>query len=130
MGKSKKKSANSKQSKRKPEPQVGRRKFLVGSAGILIAGAIAGFWTYQSTKASNSDIQEGPFGPADLAKLPRHETRPTLPPGLFMGSVGTAYAAAKQIPAMLDQLYCYCKCKENFGHKSLLSCFVDRHAST
>ncbi len=130
MGKSKKRPRKSNKERKNPEPQVGRRKFLFGSAGILVVGAVAGFWAYQSTKASDPDIQEGPFGPADLAKLPRHEKRVTLPPGLFMGSVGTAYAAAKQIPALLDQLYCYCRCKENFGHKSLLSCFVDRHAST
>jgi hypothetical protein len=29
---------------------------------------------------------------------------------------------------LLDSLYCYCNCKKNFGHKSLLSCYVDTHA--
>jgi hypothetical protein len=35
---------------------------------------------------------------------------------------------ARQIPVLLDKLYCYCNCHKYFGHKSLLSCYVDRHA--
>ena len=42
-----------------------------------------------------------------------------------------AYAAARQIPAMLNQLYCWCGCKENPAthHRSLLECFESEHAS-
>ncbi|MDP2689384.1 MAG: PCYCGC motif-containing (lipo)protein [Deltaproteobacteria bacterium] len=28
----------------------------------------------------------------------------------------------------MDSLYCYCDCKKHFGHKSLLTCYVDEHA--
>lgn len=63
------------------------------------------------------------------------ETRQTLDPSLFAGvksgpyDVREAYQAAKDIPEVLDELYCYCRCRENFGHRSLLTCYVDRHAS-
>jgi hypothetical protein len=60
------------------------------------------------------------------------ENRPTLDPAQFGHPlVRQAYQAAKEIPWVLDSIYCYCRCKENpnFRHKSLLSCYVDLHAS-
>ncbi|GAB4410943.1 MAG: hypothetical protein OHK0032_06740 [Thermodesulfovibrionales bacterium] len=64
--------------------------------------------------------------------LRRGETRATLDPGLFNDpQVRKAYQAAKEIPWVLDSIYCYCKCEESpvFKHKSLLSCYVDNHAA-
>ena len=42
-----------------------------------------------------------------------------------------AYAAARAIPAVLNQLYCWCGCKENPAthHRALLECFESEHAS-
>ena len=60
------------------------------------------------------------------------ETRATLDPMMFSEpQVREAYTAAKKIPWILDSIYCYCRCKESpvFRHKSLLSCYVDEHAS-
>lgn len=57
------------------------------------------------------------------------EKRPTMSPGYFIGKTARAYKAAKEIPGVLDKIYCYCHCQDNFGHKSLLTCFVDRHGS-
>jgi hypothetical protein len=38
--------------------------------------------------------------------------------------------AAARHPDVLDQLYCYCHCdRPPFLHKSLLSCFTDRHGA-
>jgi hypothetical protein len=31
---------------------------------------------------------------------------------------------------VFDGLYCYCECKENFGHKSLLTCFESEHGAS
>src|SRR3990170_419709 len=56
------------------------------------------------------------------------ETRPTLQPSNFNGETALAYQAAKEIPEVLDSLYCFCDCEKHFGHKSLLSCYVDEHA--
>ena len=58
------------------------------------------------------------------------ENRPTLSPQRFSGTFRLAYEAARKIPEVLDRLYCYCHCQENLGHKNLLSCYVDTHAST
>lgn len=57
------------------------------------------------------------------------ETRQTMSPTRFIGKTAAAYKAAREIPQVLDKIYCYCHCQENFGHKSLLTCFVDRHGS-
>ena len=60
------------------------------------------------------------------------ETRQTLDPEIFsLPQIKLPYRVAKEIPWVLDSIYCFCKCKENlaFRHKSLLTCFVDKHAS-
>jgi hypothetical protein len=62
--------------------------------------------------------------------LRRGETRATLDPNLFQDPrVRQAYRIAKDIPWVLDSIYCFCYCEESFGHKSVLSCYVDTHAS-
>jgi len=55
--------------------------------------------------------------------------RATLAPAQFIGKTRDAYKAAKEIPKTIAQLPCYCHCDEEFGHKSLHSCFEDDHAS-
>ena len=40
-----------------------------------------------------------------------------------------AYQVAKDIPWVLDSIYCYCHCDVFSKHKSLLSCYVDDHAA-
>jgi hypothetical protein len=62
--------------------------------------------------------------------LGRRETRPTLDPALFVGKAALAHRVAREIPDVLDQLYCYCQCDKSVGHRSLLSCFTDGHAAT
>lgn len=57
------------------------------------------------------------------------EKRTTLSPNYFIGKQSKAYRVAKEIPEVLDKVYCYCECQKNFGHKSLLTCFVDKHGS-
>jgi len=61
------------------------------------------------------------------------EKRPTLDPNIFSDKamIKKAYQAAKEIPSVLDSIYCYCMCQESpvFNHKSLLSCYVDNHAA-
>lgn len=54
---------------------------------------------------------------------------PTLAPEQFIGKTREAYKVAKQIPATLAQLPCYCECDRGYGHKSLHSCFEDEHAA-
>lgn len=64
--------------------------------------------------------------------LRRGEMRQTLDPAIFNDlKVRRAYQVAKEIPWVLDSIYCYCMCEESpvFRHKSLLSCYVDNHAA-
>ncbi len=64
--------------------------------------------------------------------LRKGETRETLEPSIFRDPmIKEAYRVAKEIPWVLDSIYCYCYCKESpvFRHKSLLSCYVEDHAA-
>jgi hypothetical protein len=60
----------------------------------------------------------------------RRETRPTLDPALFVGKAAAAHRVAREIPDVIDQLYCYCHCDKTVGHLTLLSCYTDGHAAT
>ncbi|NIS85942.1 MAG: hypothetical protein GWN88_12935, partial [Nitrospinaceae bacterium] len=57
------------------------------------------------------------------------ETRPVLSSALFTGKVARAYEVAAKIPKVLDSQFCYCHCKKEKGHKTLLTCFTSRHGS-
>ena len=39
------------------------------------------------------------------------------------------YQLAREIPATLDGIYCNCHCKEDAGHRSLLTCFQSQHGA-
>ena len=41
-----------------------------------------------------------------------------------------AYEAARAMPEVFDGLYCYCHCKEDMGHVSLLTCYESEHAAS
>lgn len=68
-----------------------------------------------------------------LAAEGRVETKETLQPVLFAKDsyVEGAYRIAREIPEVLDKIFCYCYCEVNphFKHKSLLTCYTDEHAS-
>jgi hypothetical protein len=97
---------------------------MIAGAVLVLAGV---YFFYQGEKS--------PTPSPELTELKKEninlqEKRPTLSPAMFSGKVRKAYEIAREIPEVLDQLYCYCRCRENFGHKNLLSCYVDTHAST
>jgi hypothetical protein len=39
------------------------------------------------------------------------------------------YAAAAEIPEVLDGLFCYCRCRRHLGHRSVLTCFENNHGA-
>ncbi|HYN83995.1 MAG TPA: CYCXC family (seleno)protein [Pyrinomonadaceae bacterium] len=87
-----------------------------------------------NTSASKDSHDGHAHGPLDPNRVPAFESDPknlpaTLPPELFTGMTRAAYQSVKEIPATIAQLPCYCHCDKGFGHKSLHSCFVDKHAS-
>ncbi|MBI5903788.1 MAG: hypothetical protein HZB84_09950 [Deltaproteobacteria bacterium] len=83
--------------------------------------ALSVFFLLTSCKGSKTEVK-------NAAGLRGGETRQTLSPIEFTGATAHAYEIAREIPEVLDSLHCYCECKKNFGHKSLLTCYVDEHA--
>lgn len=51
------------------------------------------------------------------------------PLGFTDQRVRAAYEAAKKYAHVLEEIYCYCRCKENIGHRALVECFETDHAS-
>jgi hypothetical protein len=98
---------------------------------VLIIG-VGGYFFYDKyTQAKAPVIQSG--SPDEIQEkiksLKGNETRMTLMPALFTGKVARTYQIARENRDLLDVIYCYCYCAKNIGHKSLLSCYVDRHAA-
>jgi len=95
------------------------------AGGVLVLGGA--YFLYQGEKPPPQSAQVTDFNKENVNL---REKRATMSPQLFSGKVRRAYEVARAIPEVLDRLYCYCRCRENFGHKNLLSCYVDTHAST
>ena len=57
------------------------------------------------------------------------ETRPVMSSAFYTGKVAEAYRIAAEIPKIIDSQFCYCYCKKNHQHKSLLTCFTNKHGS-
>ena len=94
-------------------------------AAGLSAGAIA--VTALLYLASSS----GKSGPVSACCLTRTgAASSTLDPSMFTGPVRHAYTIARDNPALLMQLHCYCGCDKNEGHKNLLDCFRDKHGAS
>lgn len=101
---------------------------MKGKLTILIAVTLA----LSILAVSIGAAQKSPTVSKDES-LRKGEMRATLAPELFSNPrVREAYRIAKEIPWVLDSIYCYCECEQSpaFRHKSLLSCYVDNHAST
>ena len=131
MGKKKKKNTsknrttNPKQAAAQPKKRPKLSLLAMIAGGVLaLSGA---YFLYQGEKppAQSPQLTEMKKGNVNL-----REKNPTLSPQRFSGKVRRAYEIARTIPEVLDGLYCYCRCRENSGHKNLLSCYVDTHAST
>lgn len=98
---------------------------------LLTVSFIAGYAMAQPLEAKAREFQ------ARLLKSnTRQETRPTMDPALYADpDIRWAYKAAREIPGILDKLFCYCYCEvlPMFGekdlHKNLLTCFTNNHGS-
>ena len=106
-----------------------RRLWIGTLAAVIVIAVVIAIVAYLAPppfRAGDSRLSESTTTSAG----PRRETRPTLDPALFVGKPATAHRAAREIPDVLDALYCYCGCDKHAGHKSLLSCYTDGHAVT
>ena len=116
MGRKKNKSKlKSSQKKGKYSPYI-----LVLSLTIL---AVMGYFVFTNSRASL------PARPIRESADELIETRPVLSPTLFSGRTALAYQYASEIPEAMDNQFCYCYCRKNFNHKTLLTCFTDEHGS-
>lgn len=120
------------------------RVFLIVIAMLAIGAGVV-FMRSQGDTPRHSDHSSAVVAPSvshsepahtHSARVPAYQTAsqigqlaPTLPPSEFFGKAREAYLVAKAIPQTLAQLPCYCHCDQEFGHKSLHSCYVDNHAS-
>jgi hypothetical protein len=117
--------------KGKSKKNKNKRPLIIAAVVVV---AVVGYFAIQS--GGQQTAGEGSFQTArGVSTVPVTasliETRPVMAPNRFKGWVSEAYRWAAEIPAVFDQLYCYCKCKENpkFKHKNLLTCFTDTHAA-
>jgi Protein of unknown function with PCYCGC motif len=107
------------------------RNFLI--AVVILVFAAAGSARAQQSSAHS---EQGPVSAKKSAVPPYHASPPsgTLPATIEPKQFGDAvtqniYALAAQVKEVLYQEPCYCGCDKEASHKSLLDCYVDRHAS-
>src|ERR1700694_2521792 len=102
------------------------------SAGVLITAAVAlGFVATAVVISFNRSSPVSGKAPV-IAPTGRSSAPEVLDPASFSDKQQQeAYAAAREVSAVLNQLYCWCHCKEStiFHHRSLLECFESDHAS-
>lgn len=97
-----------------------RREIVLTVGGLMIAvGLYFGVNAYQARTAEQIAIS--------AAVSDDHPV--TLDPALFTGPVRDAYQIARDNPALIAQLHCYCGCDKEEGHKNLLDCYRDTHGS-
>lgn len=141
MGKKKKrKSAGQNQkrsvSKKEQIKSSKSKKFPLFIAVVAIS-AIGGYFFYINQNRGQATVSEQGVATKDEVKetsaairnLMGGETRPVLRPSRFTGKVARVYRIAQENRDLLDSLYCYCNCKPNLGHKSLLTCYTNNHAA-
>jgi hypothetical protein len=101
------------------------KNIIIGILAVLVTALVAVAYQYKSAPETS------PAAVVDENSYRRGETRETLSPSLFSDPyIARTYQIAKEIPHVLDSLFCYCYCdKDPFYHVSLLSCYVDKHAA-
>jgi len=147
MGRKKAKKTKNQETKKYQAPKKNAAKFpILPSAIILILVIGVGYFTVQGNKTGYVNAKDVTFGKTtstetvqktarsktndtNFAKLKGGETKSVLSPARFTGKTASAYKVAQENPELMDAMYCYCYCKKTIGHKSLLSCFTDGHAS-
>jgi len=98
---------------------------------ILVAVVIVGAWGYWNNKfTAETVVQSTQSENVNLSDLKGGETKPVLSPSRFVGKTARSYKVAMDNQMLLDHMYCYCYCQKTIGHKSLLSCFTDKHATS
>lgn len=108
-------------------PATGRRGFLGALAGVCaVAFGTPAVLAALNARAAHAARTGGG------RRVPHPEPRPgitaerVLDPASVPERSRAAYAAAREVPQLLDGIYCHCDCAERDGLRSLLSCFETR----
>lgn len=125
--------SSKKKNKNKTGKQPGKNKkdpkniIIIALLVLVVAAIVAlGFQMKTSSKETSATSTA-----VDEQSLRKGENRETLSPVIFSDPfIAGMYQAARDIPHVFDSVKCYCYCdRDPFYHKSLLSCFVDKHAA-
>ncbi|HUJ32907.1 MAG TPA: CYCXC family (seleno)protein [Candidatus Acidoferrum sp.] len=106
------------------------RNILIGA--VACCAALGGFGLVKAQNAAQPASQTPAAAdiPAYHATPPHDPLPATLDPKLFPDPLNqNVYALAAKEKKILYQQPCYCRCDREAGHKSLLDCYVDRHAA-
>ena len=96
------------------EPTVSRRQFMIAPLAALALRTLPGM----PAEVEHPEPRPGITGEHVLAAS-----------GFKNKRVAAAYAHAREIPEILDGLYCHCNCGKAMNHRSLLSCFEGDQAA-
>ncbi|MBT5550298.1 MAG: hypothetical protein HOJ79_07445 [Nitrospina sp.] len=101
--------------------KISKKSISSVALGVLVCLIVGG--VYVATKPG---VKVPPVAPATGFLI---ETRPIMSDAVFTGRVAEAYRIAAEIPKVIDSLFCYCYCKKNHQHKTLLTCYTNKHGS-
>ncbi|MZG29200.1 MAG: hypothetical protein F3741_00080 [Nitrospinae bacterium] len=107
--------------KKKNKSSVSKKRISLVALSLAVCLIVGGVYV-----GINANQKVPPVAPATGVLI---ETRPIMSDALFTGRVAKAYRIAAEIPKVIDSLFCYCYCKKNHGHKTLLTCYTNRHGS-
>jgi hypothetical protein len=108
-------------SNKKSSSKLSKKRISSIALGVLVCLIVGG--VYMATKPG---MKVPPVAPATGFLI---ETRPIMSDAAFTGRVSEAYRIAAEIPKVIDSLFCYCYCKKNHKHKTLLTCYTNKHGS-
>jgi hypothetical protein len=76
-------------------------------------------------------LDRGPTGdhPQPRAGITAAKVLPGTQWAAAQPDVARVYEMAREIPEVLDGLYCYCNCSKHSHHRSLLTCYESDHAA-
>lgn len=106
---------------RNSSSKLSKKRISSIALGVLVCLIVGG--VYIATKPG---VKVSPVAPATGFLI---ETRPIMSDAVFTGRVAEAYRIAAEIPKVIDSLFCYCYCKKNHQHKTLLTCYTNKHGS-
>lgn len=111
---------------------------------VAVVALLAGGGIYLASRGPRpSAVTPSPVGQSDgaaqaavskkiiLPAIPRRPRPQTLAPQIFVDPlIRKSYEVARDNPALLEQMPCYCGCYASPGHTNNLDCFADRHGET